>query len=165
MALQKRVSGTAGDVEPNQTAFIYIQVRRSEQGADMTWHGSWFHEWGLAGPPPQPRDPGVKMLCSVSGMKVVGKTCDSGLCFKSWILRFTQDKGRAKWELITWGDRWRIHVGVKKTVCIRKESDFHISRHMIELQYIIFILRFIWKQVLLLWLSCQAMKEHSVSSL
>lgn len=111
LRLQKRVSGTGG-VEPSHTGLIYIQVMGAEQRADMTWHGSWFHQWGLAGPPPQPWDPGVKTLCSVSGMKAAGETCDFGLCLNSWVLGFTF-KGSAGGELITWGNGW-IHVEVKK---------------------------------------------------
>lgn len=80
LALQSGADG----VEPSRTGFIYIQVRGAEQRADMTWHGSWFHQRGLAGPPPQPWDPGVKMLWCFSGMKAAGETCDSGLYFKFW---------------------------------------------------------------------------------
>lgn len=53
-----------------------------------------------------------------------------------------------------------------KTEYMCKESDFHISRHMIGLQYITFIWRFIWKQVLLLSTKLQGNKgELSLLSL
>lgn len=67
---------------------------------------------GQAGPPPQARDPRVKMLCNLSRMKASEETCDSGLGLKSHILGFTFQIRRAR-KRGTWGGRWRIHVGVK----------------------------------------------------
>lgn len=86
------LSGTSA-VEPRQAGLIYIQVMGAEQRADVTWHGSWLHQWRLAGPPPQPWDPEVKTLCSISGMKAAVETCDFGLCLNSWGLTLSLERG------------------------------------------------------------------------
>lgn len=43
-----------------------------------------------------------------------------------------------------------LRAKTKKRACMGEKSDFHVSRHMMRLQWIVFIWRFIWKQVFLL---------------